>query len=168
MMTQSCLILPSVKFLLFNILVQIIVHFVNNTMHLHEFLHLTYNYDALIQYLIDKQVIRDNIQCPKCRNIITYTNIFKSFIMHCTNKYYKTISGRKRQRITCNFKISMLNNTWFSKTHLDMVKICRFIGYFLIIKPPRQSLICNELEIHDKAVVDWTNFCREVCKLIFE
>lgn len=130
-------------------------------MHLHEFLHLTYDFDALIQYLINKQVIHGNTQCTKCGNTLTYTNVFENFTMHCTNKYYKTIH-RKRQRVTCNFKISMLNNTWFAKAHLDIIKICRFIGYFLTIKPPRHSFLCNELEICDRTIVDWTNFCREV------
>lgn len=56
----------------------------------------------------------------------------------------------------------MLNNTWFQKTHLDIVKICRFIGYFLTIQPLRHYFLCNELEITEHIVIDWTNFCREV------
>lgn len=99
-------------------------------MHLYEFLHLTYNYDSLIKYLNDKEVIRGSVECPKCGNVITYVNVFDNYTMHCTNKTYKTLHKRKKTKIMCNFKISMLNNTWFHKTHLDKVKICRFIGYF--------------------------------------
>lgn len=134
-------------------------------MHLYEFLHLTYNEKSLMEYLINKKVIRDRIQCPRCNNIIIYTNnIYSNYTMHCTNKYYKVLPKRKRQKLTCNFKISMLKDTWFSKIHLDIVKICRFIGYFLMIQPPRHYFLNNELEMPENTVVDWTNFCREVNK----
>ncbi|EFN78486.1 hypothetical protein EAI_10539, partial [Harpegnathos saltator] len=43
--------------------------------------------------------------------------------------------------------------------------ICRFIGYFLMMQPPRQSFLMNELQKDQHSVVDWTNFCREVSYL---
>ncbi|XP_011343833.2 uncharacterized protein LOC105283073 [Ooceraea biroi] len=136
-------------------------------MYLHEFLNLTYSYDNLIQYLSDKQVIRSSVQCPKCGNIITYSKTDNSYTMHCTNAHYKTVPKRKKRRIICNFKISIFNNTWFSNTHLDIVKVSRFIAYFLTIQPPRHSFLCNELELPEHTVVDWTNFCRELLAQYF-
>jgi len=62
----------------------------------------------------------------------------------------------------CNFKISPLHGTWFSQSHLDLQTICRFIGYFLMIRPSRQTFLKEELQISSKTAIDWANFCREV------
>lgn len=131
-------------------------------MHLHEFLHLTYDSNALIEYLVNKKVIHENVKCPKCDNILNYRSAYEQFIMHCTNKHYKTVRGRKRQRVTCNFKRSLLHNTWFSEARIDIKNICRFIAYVLLIRPPRFDFLRSELQLSDKTIVDWTNFCREV------
>ncbi|XP_032688539.1 uncharacterized protein LOC116852367 isoform X3 [Odontomachus brunneus] len=129
---------------------------------LHEFLYLTHNEQELLEYLRNKAVIQRDTTCPRCNNIINTTSDSDSLILHCTNKYYKQVRGRKRQRKVCNFKISILHNTWFAKGHLGLAKTCRFIAYFLHIRPPRQFFLMEELQICDRTVVDWTNFCREL------
>ncbi|XP_076295794.1 LOW QUALITY PROTEIN: uncharacterized protein LOC143216514 [Lasioglossum baleicum] len=69
--------------------------------------------------------------------------------------YIKVIKGHKRRRATCNFKIRALHGTWFEKVHINIAKICRFIAYFLLLKPPRYFCMINELELSDRDVVDW-------------
>lgn len=113
-------------------------------------------------YLCEKKVVRNKITCPKCQNELQLTYISENHIFHCTEKYYKIIKGRKQRRITCNFKISAYHGTWFEKVRMDLTKVCRFIAYFLIMPPPRQRFLMNELQINNNSVVDWTNFCREV------
>ncbi|XP_071576882.1 uncharacterized protein [Temnothorax nylanderi] len=129
---------------------------------LHEFINLTYNKQRLIEYLCEKKVIRREITCPQCNTVINITYESKRQILHCSNKYYKQVRGRKKQRKTCNFKISIFHGTWFAKQHLAMVDVCRFIAYFLYIHPPRHTFLRQELQITDHTIVDWTNFCREL------
>ncbi|KYN14575.1 hypothetical protein ALC57_13209, partial [Trachymyrmex cornetzi] len=70
----------------------------------------------------------------------------------CTTKYYKKIKGRKRQKLTCNFKISIFHGTWFERAHTDIVKICRFIAYFVMIRVPRHQFIMSELQLNNNTV----------------
>ncbi|XP_032671445.1 uncharacterized protein LOC116844262 [Odontomachus brunneus] len=126
----------------------------------HEFIHLTYNYEDLVNYLNAKKVLRKNMLCPRCDKIRLKPE--ESLIMHCTNMYYKQIRGRKRQRKTCNFKLSAITETWFAKAHLDLIKICRIISYFLMMNSPRQKLLETKIQISRSVAVDWVNFCREL------
>lgn len=129
---------------------------------LHEFLYLTCDFDQLVNYLCDKKVIRKEVVCPRCKKILHFRVNDTNLIFKCTNMYYKIIRGRKRQRKVCNFSLSALHNTWFSHYHLGLQKTCRFIAYFLMLQPPRQIFLQNELGMNPTSVVDWTNFCREV------
>lgn len=129
---------------------------------LHEYIYLTYNFYSLWNYLCEKKVIRDKVICLKCKKEILLNNVLENHIFHCTQKYYKVIKGRKRKKAMCNFKISAFHGTWFEREHMDLVKICRLIGYFLTMLPPRQKFLVNELKISNTSVVNWIHFCREV------
>lgn len=143
--------------------VKIFVMHDNLKMHLYEYLHMTFDFDSLWNFLCEKQVVRREIMCPRCSKLLEITNPQENKLMHCTNKYSKVVRRQKRQRVTCNFKISALHGTWFSKIRMDLTVVCRFIGYFLMLRSPRHSFLMNELNINDHhVIVDWTNFCREV------
>ncbi|XP_011858704.1 PREDICTED: uncharacterized protein LOC105556230, partial [Vollenhovia emeryi] len=131
-------------------------------MFLHDFLHLTYDYAALIRFLCEKGVIRDRITCPKCSNIIELDFDDKSLKFKCRNKYYVGHYKKKKRRVVCTFGKSALAGTWFSHGHHGIVKTCRFIAYFLMIRPPRQIFLEEQLCLSRHSVVDWTNFCREL------
>jgi hypothetical protein len=133
-------------------------------MRLHEFLRLADNIDDLISWLCDKNVIRRNIECPRCKRLLNFVHGDNKLLFHCTESYYKIVRGRKRQRRTCNFKLSPLNGTFFFRFRLGLDKACRFIAYFLMLRPPRQQFLQFELNMNSCSVVDWTNFCREVDK----
>ncbi|KYM95299.1 hypothetical protein ALC62_14052 [Cyphomyrmex costatus] len=108
---------------------------------LHDFLHLSYNYEDLINYLCDMEVMRRDVMCPRCK--------------WC-------VRGRKKIRKVCNFTISPFQGTWFANSHLGLQKTCRFIGYFLMMRPPRQHFLEEQLQMSSESVVDWSNFCREL------
>lgn len=130
-------------------------------MKFYEFLALTTRRNELLNYLCAKNVIRRRIKCPRCENTVTYNNE-TSLIIHCTNHYYKQTKKHKRKRMICNFKISILNGTWFSHALLDISTICRIICYVMMMNSPRQMFIQRELDISAHTAVDWINFCREV------
>lgn len=120
-----------------------------------------------MNYLCDKRVIWREIKCPRCGNILN-CEFEDSLIFHCTHKYYKIIRKKKRQRIICNFMLSPLHGTWFENFRLGFQKVCRFIGYFIMLKRPHQTFLELELEMSSTSVVDWMNFCREVNNNIFK
>lgn len=105
---------------------------------LHDFLHLTYDYNNFINYLCDVQVLRREIVRPRCEKTVHLRYSSESLLFQCTNHYYKQARGRKRVRKTCNFSISLFHGTWFSRFRLGIVKICIFIAYFVMMQPPRQ------------------------------
>jgi len=78
-------------------------------MHLREYLNITHNVNCLWHYLYEKKVIRSEIKYPRCKKILIFNSTVENKILHCTAKYYKTIKGRKRQKLTCNFKISIFH-----------------------------------------------------------
>lgn len=127
----------------------------------HEFLYLTYNYDSLINYLFNKEIIQHEIKCPKYENVLHYQVEGIRLMFHCTKTYYKQLHKRKRQKLTCNFTSSVLQGTWFENFRFGFPKTCRFIGYFLMIKP-RVKFMQQELQCNTATVVDWTNYCREI------
>jgi len=103
---------------------------------------------------VKKKVIRKEITCLKCGNVLLLTNSFENHVFHYGKHYYKIIKGRKRRKVTCNFKLSAFHGTWFERAHLDLPKICRFIAYFLMLRPPRFEFLQLELIITKKTIVD--------------
>ncbi|KYN18873.1 hypothetical protein ALC57_08803 [Trachymyrmex cornetzi] len=124
---------------------------------LYEFIHLTHNFQNLIDYLDEKKVIRTKTQCPLCGNNIMY-DYNESSLMHCGKHYYKRTGKKRRQRKTCNFKVSVMHLSWFAKAHIDITTF----SYFLMINSPRLQLLRVECNMSLQTAIDWTNFCREL------
>lgn len=61
------------------------------------------------------------------------------------------------------FRRSVRNQSWFSGSNLSIADILKLT--FLWINKCSNDFICNELEMSARTVVDWRNFCREVCVL---
>lgn len=129
-------------------------------MKLHEFLVLSSERQSLIDFLVEVNVINNNIKCADCGNIINLD--INNFEFKCTKAYYVTDIHRKRKRVRCNFRQSARKNTWFDKSKLSIEKICMFVAYFITLRPPRHDFLKSQLEITDRTIVDWHSFCREV------
>ncbi|KYQ55115.1 hypothetical protein ALC60_05967 [Trachymyrmex zeteki] len=63
---------------------------------LHDFLHLIYNYEDLINYLCDMQVIRREVMCPRYQQIMHLCHTSTSLIIQCVNNYYKQVQIRQQ------------------------------------------------------------------------
>lgn len=83
---------------------------------LHDFIYLTYNYENLINYLCDMQVLRREIMCPQCRQMVHLLYNSASLILQCTNNYYKHIHRCKRVRKVCNYTVSPFKDTWLNRS----------------------------------------------------
>lgn len=129
-------------------------------MKLHEFLCLVEDNDKLIDFLISRKVIHGDIKYPRYKTLLKLNRELMFF--KCNATRYEKRGHKKRCKVWCNFKLSLLHNTWFSHSHLTLQCAYRLIAYFLMIRPPRVTFLIDELSITSNTVIDRSNFCREV------
>ncbi|XP_024888850.1 uncharacterized protein LOC112465514 [Temnothorax curvispinosus] len=130
-------------------------------MQLHEFLAVTHDKDKLMNYLIEHNVISNEIYCPKCNNKLKLNR--DNFSFRCRKALYEKDKHKKYVKKQCTFRGTVRFNTWFSKSKLSLETICRMTAYFIMLRPPRLMFMCTELQLSQHSVVDWISFCREVC-----
>ncbi|KYM95849.1 hypothetical protein ALC62_13500 [Cyphomyrmex costatus] len=127
-----------------------------------EFGHLSYDNEKLINFLIEHGVLTNIIKCSNCGNDV---NICKETLTYKCNKRYvlKNVYKKKISKC-CNFLRSARTGTWFHNSNLDVGTICRLVACFLMLQHPRQDRTQVETGIASPTtIVDWFNFCREVC-----
>jgi len=97
-------------------------------------------------------------QCEQCYNGRMQLRQDKSLkadgqLWRCTNK-------------KCSAKISIRKYSVFSGSHLPLATITKLIYYWTYKYP--QEIVLHELGLGTHAVVDFYNFCREVCQVVLE
>ena len=112
-------------------------------MRLHEFLSLIEDKNKLIDFLGERKVIHTEIKCPRCEANINLNR--ERMLFMCNSVTYKQRKKKKRQKVLCHFTISPFHKTWFSHSHISIQDSCRFIAYFLMIRPPRHIFLMDEL-----------------------
>lgn len=135
-------------------------------MKLHKFLTLCNNYDSLVQFLIEQKVVRDTMNCIKCKKQLILDREKLKFT--CNSASYVKNRNKKKIKTQCAVKIRAFRNTWFEHIHLPIQTVCLFIAYHIMLRPPRQQFIMHELNISSSTAVDWASFCRELCTLWVE
>lgn len=131
-------------------------------MKLYEFFAIINDYEALINFLIQRRVIRDAIICRNCGSELKVNR--RTLLLRCSYSWYESARHTKRRRKHCNFEISAFHGTWFEKMHLDIQTSCRIISTFLYSEPPHQSKMEMEYDLGPNTAVDWISFCREVSR----
>lgn len=127
------------------------------------FVLLTANEVALLDFLYEHGVLNKTVNCPKCEKVCKF---YKSeFKFMCTNTTTIKNQHKKRVKVRCNFNISGKKNTFFNNTNLSMREICHFVGLWLF-STPKQTVLEYELGWSSKTVVKWTSICRNVCLVI--
>jgi len=66
----------------------------------------------------------------------------------------------------CTFKCAIRKHSFFSGLHLSISCIVKIL-YFWSHKYP-QYIVVHETGVSEKTIVDFYNFCREVCSIILE
>ena len=95
--------------------------------------------------------------CPRCCD--GTVNLWKDnsapdgHIWHCSNR-------------RCRYKVTVRKHSFFAGSHLSFATISKVI-YFWAHKYP-QEIVIHELQISHTTVVDFYNFCREVCSIVLE
>ena len=66
----------------------------------------------------------------------------------------------------CTFKLALRKHSFFSGSHLSFSQIVKLI-YFWTYEYPK-TIVLHESELSNKTVIDFYNFCREVCTVVLE
>lgn len=132
-------------------------------MKLHEFLVIVNSRQDLIDFLTTHNVMNSNMMCRMCNNNINLN--INTLQFKCNRLYFIVNAHKKRVKVKCPFTESARKNTWFDKSKLSIEKICRFVAYFIMLRPPRHDFLKSQLDIDDHTIVDWQSFCREVLLL---
>jgi len=95
--------------------------------------------------------------CPRCCNGVV--NLWQDSsapdgqIWHCSNR-------------RCRYKLTVRKHSFFAGSHLSFSNIVKLI-YFWANRYP-QHIVVHELGIGHTTVVDFYNFCREVCSVVLQ
>ncbi|KYN02027.1 hypothetical protein ALC62_07140, partial [Cyphomyrmex costatus] len=116
----------------------------------------------LIEFLIKHKLLAKTIKCKKCGNDINLNT--ETLMFKCRRRYYIKNDHKKRIVVRCNIDVIAKIGTWFCNSNLDVGTICRLVACFLMLQHPRQDRKQIETGIASPTtIVDWFNFCREVC-----
>jgi hypothetical protein len=126
---------------------------------LFEFVNIINSQEKLIDFLIQRGVLKNTITCSKCNNNIDLDK--KTLIYRCRKRYTVKNIHKKRVLKQCDYSKSAKYGTWFDKSHLDVDTICKIIACFLMLRHPRQDDTQDETGAARATIVDWliTGMC---------
>ncbi len=104
-----------------------------------------------IKFLRQKGLLKPAHWCGDC-------NIWKSQINDESrkDKYWFRCSR-------CRKKTSIRDGSFFSKSHLSLTVLVSVIYFFVLDIPVKTILDLLDHDLSKKAVIDWYNFCRDIC-----
>jgi transposase-like protein len=107
---------------------------------------------SALQWCARRRLIKNSVECPTCQ-------IAKSFI-----KRNDRGDGYKWRCRNCLANTSVRSGSFFSQSHLTLQQIINIIYCRCRDHPQRE--IAHEAGIFEAGhtIVDWCNFCREVCE----
>lgn len=97
--------------------------------------------------------------CPSCGYkmvLVERNHVIDKFKWRCKN-YIQPV---KKKKYPCNYETSLRKGTFFSRSHLTLGQIAKFICCWS--QNMELKTICNEVRTSSKTAVDFANFCREV------
>lgn len=124
---------------------------------LRDFIVLSSDRTRLVDFLINHGLLKRNITCSACQSELKLN--IKTLTFQCHKKYSKN----KRKKKTCKFKVSSRKGTWFCNSRISIEDISYMTVLWLRLPYPRQKVISRELKCSSVTVVNWSNYCREVC-----
>jgi len=102
-----------------------------------------------IKFLAKRGLIHAFHRCPSCDDLCGLT------------QYAQGVDGQRWRCRDCNHTKSIRHGSFFAKSHLSLRQMLFFI-YFWCQDTP-SSFITHELNISRRVVIDFANFCREIC-----
>ena len=115
--------------------------------------------NKLYKYFAEHNLVKLNTKCANCESVLDVNITNKNF--RCDKQ--QQVKKNKRSKIErCRFYVSALKGTFFERSHLKLSEIFQ-LTYFFCVNTLSISFISENLKITEKTVIDWNNFCREVC-----
>ena len=113
------------------------------------------NKETLRQFLINKGLIFDysELRCFLCDTQLTFAQDISrktGYIYRCNNRHCR------------KFKLVETFGSWFDSSKLEVGKIL-LLTYLWASGNVESSFIKDNLGLSGQTVVDWSNYCREVC-----
>lgn len=104
-----------------------------------------------IKYCMRVGLISEKYKCPKCANW-----------MKLVNRSGRSDEHQWRcKKVDHDVRRSIRKGTWFEESNLSIYNIL-MLTYMWCLKLPTESMI-NDLGLASDTVVNWCNFCREIC-----
>ncbi|XP_069683073.1 uncharacterized protein [Periplaneta americana] len=114
------------------------------------------NDEEAMDFMIEHGVIKDSTLCGRCEGPL---KLVRGSMRFQCGKY---IRKGKKAPMKCCFTVSGKKGTFFGNCNLPMLTVFRFVSFLLHLKPPRHTLVKEELRMSDSSVVNWYSCCREV------
>lgn len=113
------------------------------------------NYLNTLTFLQTHNVIPTVLNCTSClkpASLNPSKTLWRCQKVHVHN-------GEKRR---CVFKQSITTNTWMANSNLCITTICKIVALYLLIPPPHQTFMQNELHLQPHTVVKWVTHIRKL------
>lgn len=107
------------------------------------------NLKSAYAYFKAHQVFPPTVNCSFCDKSATL--LVPQNKWRCQRSRY---NNGKKQR--CTFTRALKTDTWLKGTHISMDTLGKLIVYYMLLPPPHQDFIQNELKISEKTVVNWS------------
>lgn len=110
---------------------------------------------SMKEFLVSHGVMSEAVKCSSC-NTKCYLQITGTgqFAFRCSRRH-----GKRR----CHFYKSARTDTFVGGSRITVEQILTFCAFWCLLPKPRHATLLAEAEITHRTVVDWSNYCREVC-----
>ena len=133
----------------------------NKNFNLMELALLTADKDRCIEWCKQHNLLTRSMKCLKqqCDNDLSWTRrsrVPDGYMWHCSKK-------------SCNGEVSLRHNSWFCGSHLSISKILALTyawAHSFTTSQAMHETSSRNKTTSSETVVDWYNYCREVCSAI--
>ena len=116
------------------------------------------NKDSFLQWLKQENLIASSKTCPHCNSSMKWTET------NDRSDGYKWECGQQNAGKRHKVELSIRDKSWFEHSNLTLEEIVKLTYWWCCGLTENQ--ITHQLQLSSATVVDWTNFCREVCEVI--
>uniref|UniRef100_A0A1B6IY05 ISXO2-like transposase domain-containing protein n=1 Tax=Homalodisca liturata TaxID=320908 RepID=A0A1B6IY05_9HEMI len=111
--------------------------------------------DLIIDFLVEHQVFKPEINCPECTSLIKLNR-------ESLNYYCFKLENTGDEKRNCSKEISARVNTIFESCNVDINVYWQFITLLLHLRPPRYELFREELGLSNRLINDLCLYSRDV------
>ncbi len=115
------------------------------------------NTEHTLQWLKDENLIAVSRNCPICGMEMNWSKT------RDRSDGYKWECRKQKDNKRHKTEFSIREKSWFEKSNMTIPEIIKLTYWWCA--DLNQKEICRQLKLGSSTVVDWCNFCREVCEV---